>query len=142
MRPLNKYRHSKTPQESLSLGSVKSGEKKSISVASRKNKARNLQKLVRDKILQKYPELTPDDVRSTGMGQQGTDIQLSNLGWKRFPFGVECKNIARFVGYTFYDQSRQNTQGDNRIPIVVIKANRRDPVVLIGLDDFFKVIKD
>ena len=96
---------------------------------------------MRDKILQKYPELTEDDVRSTGMGQQGTDIQLSQFGWERFPFGVECKNIARFVGYTFYDQSVQNTTGDKRIPIAVVKANRRNPLVLISLEDFLKVVK-
>ena len=45
--------------------------------SSSKAKGRLGQQEVRDKILKTFPELEPDDVRSTAMGQSGEDIQLS-----------------------------------------------------------------
>lgn len=95
---------------------------------------------MRDKILQKYPGLTKDDVRSTGMGQQGCDIQLSTAAKQTFGMSIECKNLARFAGYAYYDQAEANREEDTLIPIAVVKANRRDPLVLISLEDFLKVI--
>ena len=48
-----------------------------ISTSAAKAKGRNLQKKVRDAVLEKYPMVTEDDVRSCPMGSNGEDIQLS-----------------------------------------------------------------
>jgi len=43
---------------------------------SAKAKGRKLQQWVRDQILQRFPTLSTDDVRSTSMGASGEDVQL------------------------------------------------------------------
>lgn len=108
--------------------------------ASAKAKGRNLQQRVRDSILVKYPDLEPGDVRSTGMGQSGNDIQLSPAAQKKFPFGIECKNIASFSGYKFLKQAEDGKDKD-MIPIAVVKANHKQPMVLMYLDDFMEVFE-
>jgi hypothetical protein len=106
--------------------------------SSAKQKGRTHQQYVRDKILDKYPQLEKDDVRSTGMGQGGEDVQLSPRARELFNFSVECKSKAAFAGYAFYDQAAAN-RGES-IPIVVVKANRRKPLVLIDFDDFLGLL--
>ncbi len=44
--------------------------------ASAKAKGRRAQQVVRDAILQAFPPLLPDDVRSAAMGSNGEDIHL------------------------------------------------------------------
>lgn len=110
-----------------------------MKTSSLKNKARLLQQWVRDRILFYYPQLDPEDVRSTGMGQQGEDIQLSPKAREYFPFSVECKSRANISVYKFYEQSKENSK-DNT-PIVVIKANRKPPLVVLDLEDFLNIFK-
>lgn len=107
-----------------------------MKTASAKAKGRNLQQWVRDKILLKYRLLEPDDVRSTGMGQGGEDLQLSPAARKVFPFSVECKSHKAFAVYGFYEQSKENAGGAE--PLLVIKANHKKPLVIIDADFFFK----
>lgn len=97
-----------------------------------------LQKYVRDKLLAKYPELEPDDIRSTGMGQSGEDLQLSPAARAKFPFQVECKNLARIGVYKYYAQAA--THGDAE-PLAVIKQNRSKPLVILDLDYFLGLLK-
>lgn len=110
-----------------------------IKPASAKAKGRNLQKFVAKTVVDKYDTLEPDDVVSRSMGANGTDIMLSPAAKKLFPFSVECKNIAAFAGYNFYDQSKANTLPGTS-PIVVVKANNKEPLVLISFSDFMKLI--
>ena len=42
-----------------------------------KAKGRLGQQEVRDKLLETFPDLEPDDIKSTVMGDSGEDIQLS-----------------------------------------------------------------
>ena len=106
---------------------------------SAKNKGRRLQNLIRDKILELFPKLTSDDVRSTAMGQSGMDIQLSPAAQKAFPFAIECKNNKKFVGYTYMKQAEGNAE--KLTPIVVVKADRKKPVVIIDLDIFLGLVR-
>lgn len=76
---------------------------------------------------------------SRSTGANGTDILLSPLARKSFPFGVECKNIAAFAGYRFLEQAEANT-GKGSKPLVVIKANRKEPVVVLKLSDFMELL--
>lgn len=106
---------------------------------SAKNKGKKFQNLIRNKILETFPQLEETDVKSTTMGESGTDVFLSPAAAKMFPYGVECKSVAKFVGNTYFDQARSNTPKGME-SVVFVKENRRDPLVLITLDHFMKLI--
>lgn len=107
---------------------------------SAKAKGRKLQQQIRDLILALYPELTKDDVRSTAMGQQGEDIQLSPKARELLPFQIECKNKNKVAVINWLEEQAAN-HGDH-IPIVIAKQNYSDPVVVIDAATFFKLLKD
>lgn len=107
---------------------------------SAKAKGRRLQQQIRDLILELYPDLTTDDVRSTGMGQQGEDIQLSPKAREYIPFQIECKNKKEVAVINWLEQ--QAAEHGDHIPIVIAKQNYSDPVVVIDAVTFFKLLKD
>lgn len=107
--------------------------------SSAKAKGRNLQKYVRDKLIE-YFDLKPDDVRSTSMGAGGEDILLSSYARLRFPFSIECKNLARHAVYQYYWQALDNAGGHT--PLVVIKQNNAKPLAVLDLEDFLKIVKE
>ena len=109
-----------------------------MKTSSCKAKGRILQQWVRDSILAQFPALEADDVRSTGMGQQGGDVQLSPTARKVFAYEIECKSLARIAVYAFYKQAQ--THGKHE-PLVVIKANREKPLVLVDADHFFALVR-
>lgn len=108
--------------------------------SSAKAKGRLLQQWVRDLLYELFPSLQDGDVRSTSMGAGGEDVLLSPLARSLVPVSIECKNIAKFVGYNFYDQAVDNA-GEHE-PVVVVKANRRDPLVLVDARYFFERMAD
>lgn len=110
-----------------------------ISTSSAKAKGRRLQQKVRDAILAKYPDLTEDDVRSTPMGCNGEDIQLSTAAKAAFPYSVECK--ARKAIALIYDALDQASGQNDLTPIAVVKADRKDPLVVMTLDAFMDLLK-
>lgn len=116
------------------------GTTKGISVASKKQKARLLQQLVRDKILDTFPTLEPDDVKSTSMGASGEDVQLSPAARKLFPFSVEAKSRASIGVYAWYQQAKTNAP-KGTTPILVVKQNHSKPLVLVDLDTFMELVK-
>lgn len=107
---------------------------------SAKAKGRNLQKWVRDIILENSSNLEPDDVRSTSMGAGGVDVQLSPAAKKLWPFSIECKSKKAYAFYKDYDQAMANVEKGME-PILVAKANRRRPVVIVDAEWFFKEFK-
>jgi hypothetical protein len=112
---------------------------------SAKAKGRNLQKWVRERLLTLFPQLEEDDVRSTSMGNQGEDVQLSPAARKLIPVVIECKNLAKFVGYTYMSQATMHLKSKdiNITPIVVIKANHQRPLVIVDAEYFFNMhVKD
>lgn len=108
-----------------------------MKASSAKAKGRVLQQWMANEILKRYSTLTPDDVRSTSSGANGVDVQLSQAAQKLFPFCIECKNIAAFTGYRYFDQAVANTTKGE--PLVVVKANRRRPLVLIDAEVFMNI---
>lgn len=110
-----------------------------ISTAAAKAKGRNLQKKVRDAVLAKFPALTEDDVRSCPMGSNGEDIQLSTAAKAAFPYSVECKARAKIA--IVYDALEQARSQNDLTPIAVIKADRREALVVMTLDDFMRLAK-
>lgn len=91
------------------------------------------------KILEKFPKLTADDVRSTSSGSTGEDVLLSQAAKDSFPFAVECKNHQAFSVYKHYEQARSHVRG-HEMPLLIIKQNRAKPLVCISLDDFMDII--
>jgi len=103
---------------------------------SKKAKGRNLQKFVRDLILKTFPQLEPDDVKSTSMGAGGEDVQLSPAARKLFPYSIECKSLKAIAVYKYYEQAQANS--GKYEPLVVIKANHKKPLVLLDAEYFFE----
>jgi hypothetical protein len=108
-----------------------------MKTSSCKAKGRKLQQVVRDAILATFPGLTNRDVASTAMGQAGDDIQLSEAAFSKFPYSVECKNLASVAIYKYYNQ-RSNPRGE---PILVVKQNHSEPLAVISLKHFMSLIK-
>ncbi len=111
-----------------------------MKTASGKAKGRKLQQIVRDKILEAFPTLEPDDCRSTSMGASGEDIQLSPAARKLFPYSVEAKARASISVYAWYQQAKTNAPKGME-PLLVIKQNYGKPLVVIDLDSFMELCK-
>ena len=114
-------------------------KRKGISTASRKSKGRLLQQWTRDKILELNPELEPDDCKSTSMGAGGEDVQLSPAAREMVPLSIECKARAKFAGYAFMEQAVSNSHKVQ--PVVVVKADRKKPLVMVDADYFFTLVR-
>ncbi len=110
-----------------------------MKAASAKAKGRKLQQWTRDLLLRLASHLETDDVRSTSMGAGGEDVLLSPAARRVFPVSIECKSRARFAVYNDYDQCVENAE-EGHEPVVVIKANRRDPLVLVDAEYFFRKV--
>ena len=106
----------------------------------RKAKGRSLQNLVVAKLLKHAPELEPDDIKGAIMGEQGMDVKLSPAAYKEYPLKIECKNQEKFKGiYDVYSQAEEH-KGKGE-PIVILKMNRKNPLVMMDLYfflDFYK----
>ncbi len=104
---------------------------------SAKAKGRRLQHWVRDLILKEFKVLEPDDVRSTTMGDTGEDIKLSPAARKLLPFNIECKNKQ---SYSVYKDYKQACSHGNHEPLLIIKENGNDPLVVVDAEWFFNTI--
>ena len=106
--------------------------------SSSKQKGRKGQQIVRDAILAMFPELEPDDVRSTAMGQSGEDLQLSPAARKVLPYQIEVKNKARSQIHSYHDQAK--THG-NYTPLVFVKMDRKETLAIIEMDKFLELLR-
>ena len=111
-----------------------------MKVASGKAKGRKLQQVVRDKILDTFPLLEPDDVKSTSMGAGGEDVQLSPAARKLFPYSVEAKARASISVYAWYQQAKANAPKGTE-PLLVIKQNYGKPLVIVDLDHYMELVR-
>ena len=108
---------------------------------SRKAKGRRLQNFTRDKILKAFPHLKPSDVQCVENYAPGPDIILSKVARKLCPYKFEIKNQDKMkTVYDFYKQASKNAR--KLEPVVVMKMNTRDPLVIIDFEHFLELIKD
>ena len=105
---------------------------------SAKAKGRNLQKWVRDKLLEIF-DLQKDDVRSTSMGAGGEDVLLSPKARIQIPHSIECKNVESINVWKSYDQATGNS-GEYE-PLLVIKKNRRKPLVVVDAEFYLELLQ-
>lgn len=111
-----------------------------ISVRSAKSKGRKLQNHVRDKLLELYPQLECDDIKSAIMGQSGEDVILSPAARKLIPFSFECK--ARKSMATLYQWFAQATGHHiTASPVLILKQDRAKPLAVIDLELFLELIQ-
>jgi len=96
--------------------------------------------MVRDLILEAFPSLEPDDVRSTGMGQSGEDLQLSPAARRLFPYSVEAKNVEKLNVWGAYEQAEANS--GKHEPLLIMKKNKKKPLVVLDLEAFINLLKD
>ena len=95
--------------------------------------------MVRAKILKAFPHLKKRDVDTAKEGQSGPDILLSRIAVKLCPYNFEVKSQNRMK--TIYDFYKQASKKTKLTPIVVMKMNARQPLVVLDLDHFFTLIR-
>jgi hypothetical protein len=109
-------------------------------VSSAKAKGRRLQQKVRDALLEGRPDLHPDDIRSTAMGQNGEDILFSPAARKVYPYSVECKCVEKLNIWEAINQARENA--GQHTPIVAFSRNNEDTWVAMPMSKFIELHKD
>ncbi len=103
---------------------------------SAKQKGRRLQQHVRDRILESFPSLQPDDVRSTSMGASGEDILLSPVARELVPFSIEVKNQQRVNIWSALEQA---ASGEHP-PMVVFSRNRSEVYAALRFEDLLHIL--
>jgi len=107
--------------------------------SSGKAKGRRLQDKVCADLNEKLtPYVRTGDIRPAIMGESGCDIKLSPAGRDAFPFSIECKNVERLNLWNAWDQATGNSDG--YVPLLVIKKNRRDPLVVLDWSVFLELM--
>lgn len=97
---------------------------------------------IRDKLLQAFPQLEPDDIKSTTMGESGEDLQLSPAARKLIPLTIEVKRRKNdlVTVYKWLDQSKLHIKGSAQ-PVVFYRGDRREWIAILPLDDYINLLK-
>jgi hypothetical protein len=131
-------------EKQMSFPEERKGIKVSITIASRKNKGRNLQKWACEQIsnLLDIPWGYEDDklIQPRLMGQSGTDVVLRGEAQLKFFFNVECKATEKISLYADIAQAEKNSTM-TRPWLLIHKKSRHDPVVVIDAKLFFSILK-
>ena len=109
-----------------------------MKTSSAKAKGRMLQQLVAKKLLGSFEQFTVNDIKSTSMGAQGADVQLSQAVLDLLPIQIECKNRAMMAVYKDYEQAQSHGKYE---PVLIIKQNRSKPLAVMDLDYFIQLLK-
>ena len=104
-----------------------------------KAKGRRLQNQVRDLLRKAFSFLHGDDIKSQTMGMGGEDIILSPAARKVIKYSFECKNVEKINIWSAINQAESNCE--DRVPVVVMKKNRRNPYAVLPLDEFIRLIE-
>jgi hypothetical protein len=102
-----------------------------------KAKGRNLQKWVREQLIEQL-DIHPEDIESRSMGAGGEDLIMARAARQKFPFSVECKNVEKLNVWEAYEQAKANCGSYE--PIVVMKKNHKKPLVVIDAESFIKLV--
>ena len=110
-----------------------------IKASSAKAKGRNLQKWVREKLIEEL-NIHPEDIESRSMGAGGEDLIMARAAREKFPLSVECKNVEKLNVWEAYEQAKANA--GNYEPIVVMKKNHKKPLVVVDAEYFINLFKE
>jgi hypothetical protein len=114
-------------------------KKPRIRVSSAKAKGRRLQQWVAKRI-QALFNLSEKDVVSASGGVSGIDVQLAEHARSVFAYGVECKSYANIAIYKWWAQCQSNAHKEGLQPLMVVKGDRKDPLVVMSWDTFESLI--
>jgi len=106
---------------------------------SAKAKGRKLQQEVRQKLLESFPQIPPEDVKCSLMSEAGMDIKLSALARKHIPYSIECKNTEKIAIWEAIKQATENSQKDTE-PVVVFRRNNSDTYITLRFEHFLSLI--
>lgn len=109
-----------------------------IKTSSAKAKGRNLQKWVREKLIEEL-NIHPEDIESRSMGAGGEDLIMARSAREKFPHSIECKNVEKLNVWEAYEQAKANC--GNYEPIVVMKKNHKKPLVVVDAEYFIGLFK-
>ena len=106
-----------------------------------KAKGRGGQQEIRDKLLETFPEVEPDDIKSTNMWDTGEDIQLSPAARKKLPITIEVKRRKSSLKtvYGYLEQASKHAKGE---PVVFFRSDRMPWVVMIGMDHYMELLRN
>lgn len=116
-----------------------------MKTSSCKAKGRNLQNIVAKALDEKYnydPEKQYFNFRPALMGESGEDIKVIELiDAYKCPFGwsIECKNQENWSIAQWWKQAVANTKKDRK-PLLVIKKNHHEPLVVMRFSDWLELI--
>lgn len=109
--------------------------------ASRNKKSQLLQNYLRTRLLKTFRHLKPRDIRTARVGEAGSDLKMTTTAKRLIPYCFECKNAERFsLLYNNFAQAKRYGS-DTLEPVLVIKMRKRQPLVIIEAEHFFKLIK-
>ena len=103
---------------------------------SAKAKGRNLQKWVREKLIEAL-DIHPEDLESRSMGAGGEDLIMARAAREKFPYSIECKNQESINVWKSYEQAQENSKDYE--PVVILKRNNTKPLVLVDAEYFVKL---
>lgn len=106
---------------------------------SRKSKGARFQKEIRQKLLETFGHLEEDDIKTAIMGESGEDIKLSPAARKVLPYAIEAKAQEKVSLRQWWEQTKNNA--GKYIPLLITKQSRKEPLVVLSLDDFLNLIK-
>jgi len=104
-----------------------------MKVQSAKAKGRNLQKKVRELLIE-HLGVDPEDIESRSMGAGGEDLIMAKAARNLFPYSIECKNQEALNIWAAYKQAEENCKGYE--PLAVIKRNHHKPLAVLDLETF------
>jgi len=85
-------------------------------------------------------EIDPEDIESRSMGAGGEDLIMSKAARNKFPYSIECKNQEKLNIWSAWDQANSNKGLYD--PIVVIKKNGVNPLVVLDAENFLDYVKE
>ena len=106
---------------------------------SRKSKGAKFQREIKELLMETFTELEEGDILPAVMGESGMDIKLSPAARKVFPFAVEAKCQETGALRPWWDQSKANST-DDLAPLLITKQSRKEPLVVMDLMTFIKLI--
>lgn len=111
-----------------------------ISRRSAKAKGRKLESTIVEKLLETFPELSPEDIQKVAASCSGEDIILSDKAKELLDISIEAKARKSMAVYAYHKQCVKNA--GERNPVTVIKADRQKPLAIIELDYFLMLLKN
>ena len=110
-----------------------------MKTAQRKAKGRSLVVETKAWLHKMFPEFADADIVVPTTSQPGMDLKLSPAIQEMFPYAIECKRTEGLAqDYKFMEQAEANAE--KLTPIVIMRSNRKKPLVMMYQEDFEKLV--